>query len=253
MSSGSSVGRMGIAWECAFSLSEPESAQLPLSVALLSLGLSQGPVLALAVEAGNSGFASQIAVKISRDAIVDAAFEACVSEELNLLPADDLLTTAFKAANDSVYEYSHRMAAGGSFAAKAVAAIFDERQLSVAHLGASDSFLLRDGTLLSFFDRPAAQAAVPSEGLLARFIGANAKIAVDLSSLEVQAGDRIAICSRRLAQDKLETLARELGSAADAQEAAEAVRETCFGTPGAAGPEAFVCPLVFILFVRNES
>ncbi len=239
---------MSISWDCAFARGEPgEGKSLASAQTLVSLGLDRSPVLAAAVEAGDDGFASQIAVKMSAEAIVEAGFTAAGESH----DASSIVAASFKSANDKVYEYSHRMAAGGSFAAKAVLAAIDRSRICVGQLGGCTAFLLRDGTLLDFFQNNSIQADAPRDTLLARFIGANVKIAVDLASMDAQAGDRIAVCTRVLGKEKREALGSLLAQSDSARTAADSILQNCLASSSLVG-ESFVRPMMFVLFVNGE-
>ncbi|MCB0345884.1 MAG: hypothetical protein KDD66_12265 [Bdellovibrionales bacterium] len=243
---------MSLSWECAFARGEPAGQKaLACTSAIVSIGLLESPLLAAAIEAGDDGFASQIAVKMSTEAILTAGFDAFRDSESSPEPIE-LIKAGFKTANDKVYEYSHRMAAGGTFAAKAIVAAIDHERVTLGQLGGCEGFLLRDGTLLSFYQSSTIEPGAPRDALLARFIGANVKIAVDMSSMDAEIGDRIAICTRALGAEKREILAAVLAEADNAKEAANEIAARCLTSSAHVG-DSFVRPMVFVFFAFNEN
>jgi protein phosphatase len=144
---------------------------------------------------------------------------------------------AISRANDAVIE----RAAGddeltGMGTTLTAVVIASGRQLLVGHVGDSRAYLLHDGTLRRITDdhslveelvrdgrlTPEQAESHPRRSIVTRALGVDPEVEVDLYSIEVDAGDRVVICS-----DGLTTMVRErdverlVRSEPDPQRAAE--------------------------------
>lgn len=182
--------------ECA-SLAVPLPAvagtSAPLASAIfLSLGLKPSPVLAGVFEGVTVGLGSQIAVTMARDGVITEGPAAAASFAGTETEALEIVRSVFREANTRVYEYGHRMAAGGQVSAKGIVAVFDGERMSIGQAGECQSFLWRGGKLMPFFAESGTKER-PSGGVLERFVGANAKILVDLATVKVRDGDVLVV------------------------------------------------------------
>ncbi len=164
----------------------------------LSLGIRPSPLIAFFVEAAQESISSQIAVKLSYEAIIEAAFSVVDSGNTNGSTAEhpslEIVQEAFKAANQRVYQYAHRMLSGGKVSAHALIVSFDGRRVTIGQVGSYESILWRDGRLLRFHET-SEEVKENRAGMLERFIGANAQILVDLASVRVKDTDIIVVTS----------------------------------------------------------
>ena len=180
-----------------------DERRAPCRVAAFTLCCPGNPLLLSFVEGVSGNITSQIAVQLSHDAIAERALEfAC---ELSRAPeslagGDDPLSLRFvrealKAANTGVYEYSHRMAAGGQVSATGFVASFDGVKFGLGQVGSYETYVWRSGQLEPFYDYSEEVLDSSREGILRRFIGANAQILVDLAAVNVRQGDIVVLTS----------------------------------------------------------
>jgi len=103
----------------------------------------------------------------------------------------DVLETAFRKANNSVYNFGHKLAAGGRMAASLLGLVIEESSIAAGRVGAGSAFLYRDGQLFPFFD--------PDPELTSgNYVGANSLVSVELASVSVKGSDIILIFSQPL-------------------------------------------------------
>ena len=159
----------------------------------LSLGLKRGPVLFSFIEGHGGGVTSQIAVKMSLDAIVERAMrlQAEIEAAGGALSATEIVQAGLKEANRRVYEYGSKMLSGAKITATGIAASFDGDKFSIGRTGDFECFLWRRGQMVRFFEKTAAQ--VSAGEALERLIGANKQLLVDLATVRVQPGDSIIV------------------------------------------------------------
>ncbi|MCB0323524.1 MAG: hypothetical protein KDD69_08120 [Bdellovibrionales bacterium] len=219
--------------------------------AVLSLGTEKSPLLAAAVEGVKGSITSQIAVQMSIRAIVEAA-----TAHVETLPqvrraegalATDIIRSAFKEANRQVYEYAHKMRAGGRIAATGFVSVYDGRRFSVARVGGFESYIWRQGAFSPLYE-PQQATAQTTPGILQRFIGANSQILVDLASVVVQEGDVLVVTSLPPSEALTRTASEILGSCAGPQDAARRIAQRGFWLQAAvgSGPEYALEKNIFV-------
>lgn len=153
---------------------------------------------------------SQIAVKMAFDAALERSLDPTLGKTTSPL-ASAVVREAFKEANARVYQYGHRMGAGGTMAASGVLAALADGRFTVGRVGSYEGFLFRAGAITPLFE-PAEAQPRPTAGVLTRFIGANAQILVDLASLEVRDEDIIVFTTATLDSAALRICEELLGS-----------------------------------------
>ena len=211
-------------------ISSPQEPLPAVATVQASLGTAVGvPVLCGVLEGVHASLGSHIAVKMARDALVEEALAAAERPPEAGGIALEVVRSVFREVNAKVYDYGHRMAAGGQVSAKALIASCDGQRVSIGQAGEYESFLRRGEKLMPFFDRSgAAEVKQQRGGVLERFIGANSKILVDLASVAVREGDLIIVTSLAPdtgAQQVIEKALRQTSSAGEA--ALEIVRQSC--------------------------
>ena len=209
----------------------PDQEPLPaVATVQASLGTTLGvPVLCGVIEGVHASLGSHIAVKMARDALMGEAVDA-VSR-----PADpatgvalEVIRGVFREVNAKVYDYGHRMAAGGQVSAKGLIAVCDGERVSIGQAGEYESFLQRGGKIMPFFDRSGAAEIKKHGGVLDRFIGANAKILVDLASVAVREGDFVIVTTLAPGTGAQQIIEKALRQSSSADEACrEIVRTSC--------------------------
>ena len=157
---------------------------------------------------------------------------ASVRDEFALHPSVDGLFRAIEAANRDVLDdaTSHPEHFGMGTTVIAVGLTEDATGVSsptLVHVGDSRAYQLRDGALRRLSDdhsvaeewvrmgrlTPEEAAVHPRRHQLTRGVGVEATIAVDVSSLEAVAGDRILLCSDGLSNELSDDTLAQLASA----------------------------------------
>ena len=119
------------------------------------------------------------------------------------------LGAAIADANTAVREYAHTHLQGVASGSTVVVAVVHGRRLTVAHVGDSRSYLLRDGALAPLTDdhsfvadlvrdgkiAAADAASHPMRGSLTRAIGVTEGIAPEVSERGLEPGDVVLLCS----------------------------------------------------------
>ncbi len=141
--------------------------------------------------------ASRLAVEAFKDGLADNA------------SPEAALTSLAQAANARIYELSHANAEQAGMGTTLTAVYVGEREVSIAHVGDSRAYCLRDGQLLKLTDdhslvdelirqgRLTPEEAVehPQRSVITRALGIEGDVEVDTRSLTGQAGDVYLICS----------------------------------------------------------
>jgi len=182
-----------------FSCALSEETAFSFDFVSFSLDTQPSPLVVGCFEGGKAGIGSQIAVRMSREACVRVALE-CQSQE-----GLDIVRNVLSEANQQVYQYGHRMAAGGQIAARGVVGVFDGDKMYLGQVGSFGHYLWRNNALHPFYE----PAKDEQEGVLTRFIGANAKVLVDLASVNLKNGDLV-ISTTLAAGAELEATIKEL-------------------------------------------
>lgn len=168
-----------------------ESVKSSQSINALTLGLTPGPLLISALECTKESLTSRIAVRIGTDALVEKSADEVTSN------ATTIVRQALKEANSRVYEYSHRMGAGGKMGASGLVAVFDGSSFTVGKVGAYLGYAWRSNEFVSLFKDERSEQS----GVLDRFLGANVQVLVDLATVPTQPGDICLITNVLLSLD----------------------------------------------------
>ena len=117
------------------------------------------------------------------------------------------LEHAFKNANSKVYEFGHKLAAGGRMAASMVGLVLDSGYVAAGRVGLGSAYLVRKGKVFPFF-APAPEGVVEFDDYgecltppLAKgfsFLGSNSLIDVELASAPLEGNDVAFVFSRPL-------------------------------------------------------
>lgn len=199
----------------------PISAQVICSV---GVDRERSPLLIASIEGERGKIVNQIAVKMSADAIFNTAasyFEANGGRDSSRPLASALVREAFKEANQQVYQYVHRMAAGGRGGANGFIAAFDGLRFSIAKVGGYASYLYRGNNLVSLHEQTATEDY--RAGVLQRFIGANAQILVDFASTQLEEGDVLALTTIPDSEALSSSVKNSLSSFSALEKAAEEI------------------------------
>jgi len=151
------------------------------------------PLFFAALFGTRENISSQIAVQMSIDAFIEKALETAEApRDPSISISSAIVREAFKEANTRVYQYAHRMGAGGTMGAVGAAGCYAGGRFTMARVGSFSGYLVRQRDCVPLFtseEKPSAP------GTLTRFVGANAQVLVDMATLEVSAGDLVAFTS----------------------------------------------------------
>ncbi|MCB0318492.1 MAG: hypothetical protein KDD56_07020 [Bdellovibrionales bacterium] len=167
----------------------PDKARGDLSsyVAFNPSGMPGSFVVANA-HAAREGIGAQVACKLSLEHFVDGVLEY-FSGEIGVPEGDislAVLESAFKKANSSVYEFGHKLAAGGRLSASMLGIVVEDNTIAAGRVGTCSAYLFRENELFPFFE-----TLDPKDISEDDFVGAKSLVTVELASVPVQAGDRI--------------------------------------------------------------
>lgn len=168
---------------------------------LLTTGFDpSSPLLFASAVAAGGGITGKIAEKMAIDHAIEEAIAISSEPPGGTVDqrAQEIVRSCFRRANRAVYDYAHQMGAGGSMGSSLVIAAIEARigaepLFSVGRVGPFEGYLFRDGRCLPLFG----ERWGAGEGTLTRFVGANAKILVDIASLELREGDLLVLRDER--------------------------------------------------------
>jgi PPM family protein phosphatase len=181
------------------------------------------------------GNAGEVASRMAIDTIlahVTAASEKRAGEsrgpiDRNLSPVTNQLAAAIRTANDVLYRASWEHAGYAGMGTTVVAARLTQQYLSIAHVGDSRLYLIRQGVIQaltndhSWVAEQVAQGHMteeeaersPQRNIVTRALGVESTVDIDLAEIPVFSGDLLLLCSDGLTRgvpcaDILETLER---------------------------------------------
>lgn len=155
---------------------------------------AEGPLVGAILRSSRPSIAGQIANKLTWESLLRAAAQVSVDTEHTSDPSA-FVREAFRSANAEVYAYSHRMGAGGTMGTLALFFAISAGKLCAGRAGDLSGYLIRRGTLAPLFGE---EAPAASGGVLARFVGANTQVLVDLASAVLERDDLVLLSSKLL-------------------------------------------------------
>ena len=219
---------------------------------LVNPGMKPGRLVAVATLAARSSLGGQVASRLAIDHFVEGASKGAEQYDQEPVPPPDagarkssselILEMAFKEANTCVYDFSHKLAAGGKMAAALFGLVVEENVASAGRVGNWSAYLWRSGQLFPFFEeRKAVFDPAYTVG-----VGANALVAVETASVPLTGDDIICATSTELNQAHQVDLAELLGALQNSGARCEALFSALLGaerTPAfellvQTGPEA---------------
>jgi protein phosphatase len=162
------------------------------------------------------GNAGEVASHMAIDAILDylrtagTALDACPRQaDPNLSPVTNQLADAIRAANEAVYRASWEQAKYAGMGTTVVAARLSGQHLSIAHVGDSRLYLIRDGKLQALtYDHSWVAEQVskgymteeeaersPRRNIVTRALGVERTVDIDLTEIPIFNGDLLLLCS----------------------------------------------------------
>ncbi|RMG42087.1 MAG: hypothetical protein D6719_07240 [Candidatus Dadabacteria bacterium] len=116
-----------------------------------------------------------------------------------------VLEMAFKRANSHVFDFGHKMAAGGRMSASLFGLVIEDNIIGAGRVGSGAAYLYRKGELYPFFESYASGSNNSGEQEL---VGLNPRITVELASVPVEESDLIFIFHRDLTRREENNLQR---------------------------------------------
>lgn len=150
-----------------------------------------GSVLFAGSCAERAAIGGQVAAKLSLQHFASGAEESLRKASSRLLPTEICLAAieaAFRTANSAVYEFGHKLSAGGRMAASLISVFVRDGVIAAGRVGRGVAYLARQGEVFPFF-------AAPKPVSEFAYVGSNSLVAVELASVPAQAGDVILIFS----------------------------------------------------------
>lgn len=163
---------------------------------------------------GNAGeIASRMAIDTIlahvKAAVATRALEFIGPVDPNLSPATNQLASAIRAANEAVHKASWEHAKYAGMGTTVVAIRFTDYYLSIAHVGDSRLYLIRDGAMQSLTSdhswvaEQVAQGHMseeeaersPRRNIVTRALGVESTVEIDLAEMPLLNGDLLLLCS----------------------------------------------------------
>jgi hypothetical protein len=177
-------------------------------------------VLGVSIAAKES-ISSQVACKLGLEHFTDGVLDYYEAKDPQgrLFPISlEVLEVAFKKANSSVYQFAHKLAAGGRMASSLLGVVLEDKIIAAGKVGPGNVYLLRGGELFPFFETRKKDAQMPDEVAHESLIGAHSFVAVELASIPVEQGDGILIFPFPVSREQeleMQKLLREKGTKED--------------------------------------
>ncbi len=191
-----------------------------------SLNCDDHPFVLCCLEGARGSLTSQIAAQMSASSAlagVLSSLEAAPTED-DVPRATAIVRRGIKSANADVYSYAHKMGAGGKVGATGFLSCFAGSRCSIARVGSYGVYACREGRVLELFEAGPARSESGQDGVLQRFIGANAQVLVDLISLELASEDAILFTSQPAEALPFDEIASILSSRQSLQEQVKQVQ-----------------------------
>jgi len=168
-----------------------------------------GSFVAAGATAGRESLGGQVACKLSLEHFVDGVLGYFDGREPRSKREDgeislEVLETAFRKANNSVYQFGHSLAAGGRMAASLIGIVIEHDVVAAGRVGFGSAYLVRAGEAHPFFDN------APSDHKRLSFIGSNSLVPVELAAVPIEEGDMVVIFSDFLDSEKESNLGKFL-------------------------------------------
>lgn len=170
------------------------------SYVALNPNAAPGSLVVASASAVKDGIGSQVACKLSLEQFVEGVLgfygsDSYNGEEISL----ELLEAAFRKANNSVYHFGHKLAAGGKMAASLFGLVVERNTAAAGRVGAWSAYLFRKGELFPFFE-DSREASRKKE--IDSYVGVNSLISVELASVPIQPSDVLVAFSEELSAGK---------------------------------------------------
>ena len=155
---------------------------------------------------------SQVACRLALEHFVDGVLEFFdgAHDESKAAGNDDIpeislevLEVAFKRANSSVYDFGHKLRAGGRMSASLLGLVIENNTIAAGRVGPGSAYLYRSGELFPFFEH---NVEVTDPANIESYVGANSVVPVELASVPIEESDRILVFSNYLSDEQERSL-----------------------------------------------
>ena len=208
------------------------------SFVVLNPSQKPGTVVVSCAAAVRTGIGSQVACKLSLEHFVNGVLDFYGkphdrAQDTVSSVSVEVLEAAFKSANTSVYEFGHKLAAGGRLAACLLGLVIEDDVIAAGRAGAGSAYLFRQGELFPFFETKEIAQGEDT------WVGSQSLVTVELASVPIQESDRLVVFSQTLRESQEERLRHVLS---DAEElSAEVLELVVKNTVDAPHELAFAC------------
>lgn len=193
-------------------------------VALNPKGQAGSVVLAYA-QALRADISSQVACKLGLENFVDAVLDfyelrtESSSDQIRKSEISvEVLESAFGQANRSVYEFGHKLAAGGRMAASMLGFVIEDDVIAAGRVGKGNVYLYRAGELSPFFIEQKDASSC---------IGTNSLVSVELSSIGIHESDKLLLISENCSERQELAILKVL-SEQSSNKVVQDLLESCF-------------------------
>ncbi len=157
--------------------------------------------MAVSSPASNS-LGAKVATQLALSHFVEGVLNFCdkVGNKASKTLSHDIVSAGFKNSNRSVYDFGHKLAAGGRMKAFLTTVAVVNNVVSVAKVGGGDIYLYRNKHIYSFFGE--------DQMIDATNIGQNVKVSVEFSDIDLEAEDKIILFSKKLSSKEFEICQR---------------------------------------------
>ena len=185
-----------------FTYNNPLSSKLSSNVTLNPLKKPGSFVMALSSPA-TSSLGAKVATKLALDHFVEGVlnYTSSIDNFDSRSLSHNIVAQGFKNANRSVYDFGHKLSAGGRMKACLTTLAVANGVVSVAKVGNGNVYLHRDKNIYSFFD---------DNSNSFDNVGENSRVSVEFSDIDLEKGDKVILFSRKLTNMECDTLKRFL-------------------------------------------
>jgi len=148
-----------------------------------------GRLVAAASVTSRESISNQVACKLALDRFVDGVL-ALAAPGRGVETSHQLIEAGFKSANAAVYQFGHKLAAGGRMAAALLGLVVADGCVVAGRAGRGSAYLCRGSALFPFFDRPRDEG-LSREQLRERLVGAHSMVSVEFAEVGAEPGDII--------------------------------------------------------------
>ncbi|MCB9029626.1 MAG: hypothetical protein H6619_01130 [Deltaproteobacteria bacterium] len=176
------------------------------SFAVLNPSGTPGCAVLGMTSAARDGVSSHVASRLALEHYLDSIQNFFQTKSINQTSIElqtdlnlEVLEDAFREANRSVYEFGHKLAAGGRMAASLMGVVLCGDVIAAGKADTGNAYLIRRGEVVPFFVE---DAALNDKGKQQNYVGAHSMVNVELSSIFLESNDRIVVFSRSLTENE---------------------------------------------------